>query len=276
MKIAWITDSTSSLSLSEAEKLNITVFSTEVIFGQNTFLDGVNLSPQEFYNKLNNTKELPTTSQPSIGLMTEKYKELKEDYDIGIAVHVSSALSGTLSSSKTAAEMAGFPLLTIDSKGAGPILISLIEKGRELIEKGIDIDETVRILNQYSDRVRGLILVGSLEQLHRGGRVSGAGLVIGNLLQVKPILELKNGSLVPKEKVRTLKKAEKRVLELFNESRRSVHEPVHIVHSEEESKSMEWASVIDGDTSICVLSPSIGVHVGSGTIGIIWFENKEK
>lgn len=277
-RIAWITDSASSLTPQEAAEYNIHVVPVSVIFGEEVYRDGVDLSVKAFYQKLSNTNVQPTTSQPTTQEFVNLYEQLKEEYEIGIAVHISGALSGTLSGSISAAEMAGFPLIPIDSKFGAAGMVTMLKEGIRLEKEGKSLEEIKDYLISLSDKVKGFMMVGSLDQLYRGGRVSGLSYYIGSLLQIKPILTFDNGKLIPYTKVRTMKKAEKRVLDILKTSlnyKRVEH--ISIVHSEFEEKALAWKKDIitmfpSLEINIGTLSPAIGAHVGAGTIGILWFE----
>lgn len=278
-RIAWITDSTSGLTPSEAERLDIHVLPLSVIFEQKAYKEGINITNEEFYEKLNNTTELPTSSQPTVGESVAFYEDLKTKYDIGIAVHVSSKLSGTYNNSIAAAEMAGFPLIGIDSKtGANP-LISMIQEGRNQESLGRSISEIEAHLKEMADNARACILIGSLEQVAKGGRVSNTQLLIGNLLKINLIIKLEDGNLIPSEKVRTTTKATKKVLQNFTDtynSNQDIHN-ISVVHTTTPEEAERWAIHLHNECridtpSISTLSPVIGVHGGAGTIGLFWFE----
>lgn len=274
-KIAWITDSVSCILPEVAKQNDINVIPLSIIFEDNSYKDG-ELSSSDFYSLLKSASKAPTTSQPSIGEFVELYSKLKEDYEMGIAVHVTSKVSGTYNTSITAAEIAGFPMIHIDSKiGAKPVELMMLD-AIHLSEEGKTVEEINQHLQELTSSVKGLALVGSLEQLHKGGRVSGLGFLTGNLLQIKPILHFDDGALVPLEKVRTAKKAEKRLLEIFQESSKKVY-GISIAHANAYDKAIEYKNAILGTypnqkVDICELSPVITAHVGEGTVALFWFE----
>lgn len=277
-KIAWITDSVSCISPELAERYGFHIVPLSIIFDNKQYRDGVDLTYDEFYELLNKNDKSPTTSQPAIGEFVELYTKLKEEYEMGIAIHVTSKVSGTFNTSIMAAEMAEFPMVHIDSKIGAKALEFMMLEGIRLENEGKTIDEITNHLKIMASTVKGYAIVGSLEQLHKGGRVSGVGLLLGNLLQIKPILGFNDGSLVPYEKVRTLKKAEKRILELFKEScdSKNVY-GVSICHANHIDKANELKEkVLDINGSIQVeignLSPVISAHVGEGSFVLFWFE----
>ncbi|WP_162596029.1 DegV family protein [Bacillus sp. CGMCC 1.16541] len=279
-KIAWVTDSVSCIPPQLAEEKGIYVVPLSLIFGESIYKDGIDLTTEEFYARLKEADKLPTTSQPAVGEFVELYEKLKEEYEMGIAIHVTSQVSGTYNSSIMAAEMAGFPMVHIDSKIGAKALEYMMFEGIRLEEEGVSTEEIVARLQQMPNEVRGLNLIGSLEQMHKGGRVSGLGLLLGNLFQIKPILEFQDGALVPLEKVRTMKKAENRIFELFKQSYEAYSlYGVSIIHSEVSEKAEEWKRrLLEIDPSFTIemgpLSPVVGTHVGAGTIGLMWFERR--
>lgn len=278
-KIAWITDSTSGLNPKEGEKLGIHVLPLSVIFGDKVYKEGIDITNAQFYEKLNQSTALPTSSQPTIGEGIHFFEQLKEQYDIGIAVHVSSELSGTYQNSIVAAKMAGFPLVAIDSRTGADATVSMIKEGKRLATEGKSISEIEEFLNEMARSAKGYILVGSLEQLAKGGRVSNSRALIGNILKINLIIKLENGKLVEAKKVRTVKKAKKRVLnylfDSFYEKQKIDH--LTIVSTTTLDEAKEWAQLIEQkchglSVNVAGLSPVIGVHGGAGTIGLFWFE----
>lgn len=277
-RIAWITDSTSCISLEEARELGIHIIPVSVIMENQIYKDGVDITPDEFYAKLETITELPKTSQPTVGEFSDFYEVLKHDYDCAIAVHVSEKFSGTINGSRLGADMANFPVHIVDSKITSEAMKQLLLKGKKLEEEGLEPEEIASLLRDMADHVKGFVCIGSLEQLRRGGRLSGAGFLVGNLLQIKPILTFDDGSLVPFEKIRTLKKAESRVLALFEEAaQRNAAYRVSVIYSGASEKAKDWLHLLrekypNITFNLGQLSPAIGVHVGAGTLGILWFE----
>jgi len=279
-KIAWIIDSTlGELDSSFLEKNHVYVAPMQVVFGDTTYTEGIDITRSDFFDKLKNTKDFPTSSQPSIGQFVTLYEELKEKgYEKGIAIHLSSELSGTLSASVTAASMAEFDLEAVDSKITSYPMKELLLEGLRLQTDGISHSDIAEHLRKMTDSASAYLIVGNLEQLRRGGRLSGAQFLIGNLLQVKPILTFEAGKLVPKEKVRTSKKAKNRIVELFSEIA-SKNDGLHacIIHSDLREEAEEFKKELETlypsiPFSIDELGVAIGVHAGAGTLGVIWIK----
>lgn len=277
-RIAWITDSTSCITQDEAKELGIHIIPVSVIMEDKIYKDGVDITPDEFYAKLESVSELPKTSQPTVGEFSDFYEVLKHNYDCGIAIHVSEKFSGTINGSRLGAEMADFPVHIVDSKILSESMKQLLLKGKKLESEGLEAQEIAAMLRETADHVKGYVCIGSLEQLRKGGRLSGASFLVGNLLQIKPILTFDDGSLVPFEKIRTLKKAESRVLALFDEAAKNKGAyGVSVVYSGSSEKAEDWLHLLREKYphitfNLGQLSPAIGVHVGAGTLGLLWFE----
>lgn len=138
-KIAWITDSTCYVDPEYAKQHHIFIIPMSISFEEDIYKDGIDISEVEFYQKLAAAVNLPKTSQPAIGELVALYEELKKDYDLGIAIHLSSALSGTAHTSKQAADIAGFPLELVDSKLISVPMKYMIEKGQEMIRADVSM-----------------------------------------------------------------------------------------------------------------------------------------
>ncbi len=206
--IAWIVDSTAYISEELRQHPDFFSVPLNIHFGEKQFVDGVDLNPQQLYEKIKNAKEFPKSSQPSAGEFAERYKVIAEQYEQAIAVHVSGKMSGTLASSIAGAEIAGFPVTFIDSLSLSYGVTGLIERGMEMQDEGATVPEIEAQLKKMAGTMHNYILMGQLEQLYKGGRMSAAQFFIGSLLKVKPIVHITpEGELQPVDKVRSEKKA---------------------------------------------------------------------
>ena len=277
-KIAWITDSTCYVEPKFAKENNIFVVPMNITFENETFRDGVDITEDEFYYKLTTSNQLPKSSQPQIGELVQLYEVLKNEFDLGIAIHISSELSGTVNASKQAAEMAGFPLLVVDSKLISLPMLYMIRKGQEMIHQGISPTEVVNKLETMYKTNQLYVMVGSLEQLHKGGRVSAIQMLLGSLLQIKPILTFQEGKAVPFEKVRSKKKALSfMVSKLKSDIEQGFHvKTVFILtgKADEESYTIQeqiYSLFPEIELVSGPLGSAVGVHTGPGTIALNWF-----
>ncbi|MCE7791503.1 DegV family protein [Salipaludibacillus sp. CUR1] len=281
-KIAWVTDSTAYITKELSEHPDVYVLPLSIIFDGEAFEDGVELTTEELYERIRSNKEVPKTSQPSAGRFAELYEKLKENYDAAVAVHISKKLSGTYNSSASGRDIADFNVQLVDSCSMSYAITTLIEKGMTLAEQGVPPEEIQEVLQQAAARSENYILLGSLEQFYKGGRMSGTQYLLGNLLQIKPIIRITpEGEFELFQKVRSEKKAVKRMLELLGESYNKYRiNQVQIMHGNIESKAQELKSKVKDlfpelDIFIGEISSSIAVHAGEGTLAMIW-HNEDK
>ncbi|WP_432363529.1 DegV family protein [Sporosarcina sp. UB5] len=275
--IAWITDSTAFIS--DELKNNPDFFSIplNIHFGEKQFVDGVDLTPAQLYENIKNATEFPKTSQPSAGEFAEQFKRIAEDYEQAIAIHVSGELSGTLSSSMAGAEIAGFPITFIDSRSLSYGITGLIEKGIELHDEGASIPEIKEQLEKMARTLKNYILIGQLDQLYKGGRMSGVQFFLGSLLKVKPIIQISSdGKLEAIEKVRSEKKALQYLVDKVVEGHSIGKGNIYIMQGNvpeqaEELKSMILAQVPGLTVAIGDISSTLAVHAGEGTLAVLWY-----
>ncbi|HLO12088.1 MAG TPA: DegV family protein, partial [Pseudoneobacillus sp.] len=205
-KIAWITDTTASLSKEFIEQHHIHVIPLHVVINDEFYKETVEITEEEFYERMKNEEGKFQSSQPSISDFVELYSKLKEEYDFGVAIHASSLLTGTYQSSVMAAEMEDFKLYALDSQTGSYPLSFLIKRGIELAEQGLEISEIISQLNGLLDQTRLYLVPSNLDQLHKSGRVSGSQKILASLFNIKPILSIEEGAAKIKDKVRTEKK----------------------------------------------------------------------
>lgn len=275
--IAWIMDTTGFVTEEMIAHPDVYIVPLNIHFGSEEFVDGVDLTTEQLYDRIKNASEFPKTSQPSAGRFAELYEKLKEEYECAIAVHASAKLSGTIASSTAGAEMAEFKVYTVDSMALSYGLTGLIERGLELEKQGLEAEEITRQLAKETSNFRNYILIGNLTQLYKGGRMSGAQYYIGSLLQVKPIVQLSpSGELEPIDKVRSHKKAIRYLIEHAQKDYAAYGVTnFQIMHGhdlteaeklkEEVLKIIPEAQILIGD-----LSSSLAVHAGAGTLALMW------
>lgn len=281
-KIAWVTDSTAFVTKELQDHPDVHVIPLYITFGEEQFQDGVELTTDELYTRIRENKELPKTSQPPAGEFAEMYEKLKENYDEAIAVHVSSEISGTIASSTQGKDMADFPVTVVDSLSMSHAITNLIEKGLELENTGKSASEIGEILQTEAKKSENYVLLGSLDQFYKGGRMSGTQYLIGNLLKVKPIIQVNNeGKFHLFQKVRSEKKATKRLIELFKEAMDQYKiDSVQIMHGNVEHRAEEVKALVheqfpEMKVIIGEISSTIAAHAGEGTVAMIWHnENK--
>jgi DegV family protein with EDD domain len=272
--IAWITDSTASLSDDFIRNNNIYVVPLSIIFGEESYLEGVDITAEDFYPKLAASKVLPKTSQPAIGEFVELYQKLKAEYKHAIAIHASSALTGTYQSSVAASSMVDYKVEVIDSKIGSYPLGRMIEKGIEMQKAGKSYEEIVSLLRTLPDKANLYMAPGSLEQLHKGGRLSTTQVIIGSLIKLKLIVRFEDGKVVLFDKIRTEKKVKERLFQILEEASSNIKE-ASVIHGNVGSIAEEWREELQQrfpqiSFSTTIFSPVPGTHTGQGTIGLAW------
>lgn len=278
--LAWIVDSTAYIS--EKLKNHPDCFSVplNIFFGEEQYTDGIDLTTIELYEKIKNSKELPKSSQPSVGAFSKKFEQLSENYDEAIAIHLSDKLSGTLTSSIAGAEIAGFPVTFVDSLSLSYGTTALVEHGMDMHENGATIPEIKKALTAMAGRVNNYISFGSLEQLHKSGRVGGLQFFLGSLLKVKPIVQMsKIGELDQIDKVRSEKRAIQYLIDKSIDAYSRGIQKIYIMHGNVLDEAENLKKLIIGqapniEVEIGELSSVLAVHSGEGTLGILWLEDE--
>lgn len=276
--IAWVVDSTAYISDTLAAHPDVHVVPLTIHFGQEQYADGIELTSDQLYDRISNTQEFPKTSQPAAGEFAKLYEKISEEYEAILAVHVSAKLSGTLSSSKSGAEIAEIQMECVDSLSLSTGITKLVERGLELQESGKNIQEIAAELRSQVKNFRNYILIGNLNQLYKGGRMSSVQFYLGSLLQVKPIIQITaEGELKALDKVRSQKKAvnylvDKAVDAFNNDGVRSIDiMQGNVPEQAEELKNLIQAKVPDLDVRIGEISSVLAVHAGEGTIAVLWY-----
>lgn len=277
-RIAWIVDSTIHISDKLKNHPDLFLVPLNIHFGDEQFVDGIDLTTTQLYEKIKTTKEFPKTSQPSAGTFAETYEKVAQNYDEAIAVHVSDKLSGTLTASKSGAEIVNFPVTYIDSLSLSYGTTALVERGIELAENGASVEEIKKKLDQMAGTVRNFISIGNLDQLYKGGRVGGMQFLFGSLLKIKLMIQASpEGELVVIDKVRSEKRA---VQYLIDKMKIAYAEGVRdfcIVHGNILNAAEQFSASIleempEAKTEIGEISSVVAVHAGEGTLAVLWVD----
>lgn len=281
VKTAWVTDSTAFLDDELKNHPDLYTVPLSIVLDGEEFLDGIDLTAGQLFEKLKTSKNPPKTSQPSVGSFQAMYERLEKEYDQVISVLISEKLSGTVSSSGQAAKLVSIPVTTIDSKILTYPLTALIKKGMKMLSEGKSLEDVVDGLETIRDTNETYVLVGSLEQLHRGGRMSGLQFFLGSMLNVKPIISIEEGALSVKEKVRSEKKAKEKIVEYLRLSYEKYRmKEVYILYGLHGEQAENWKKELsirfpEFTILCCPLGAVIGVHAGENTLGISWFNGME-
>ncbi|WP_442596350.1 DegV family protein [Neobacillus sp. D3-1R] len=276
MKTAVVTDSTAYIPKELREQLNIHMIPLSVIFGQETYQEEVEISAAEFYEEVK-VRDLPTTSQPPIGQFVQLFEKLAKDYDAVISIHLSSGISGTYQGAITAGTMVeDIKVYAFDSEISCMVQGFYALEAADWAKQGKSPEEIMVRLAEMKETVDAYFMVDDLSHLQRGGRLSSAQAFIGSLLQVKPLLRFEDKKIVPFEKIRTRKKAMKRIEDLLGQAVAS-GEPFRavIIHANREEEAHEWKTELEEqfpnvEFMISYFGAVIGTHLGEGSMGLGW------
>ncbi|HLS34637.1 MAG TPA: DegV family protein [Bacillota bacterium] len=282
MKIAVMADSTSYIPQELREKHDIHIVPLSVVFEDGSYQEDIDITTEEFYEKLRESDELPTTSQPSVGAFVDLYKVLANDnYDAVITVHLSRKISGTYDVAQSAGEMVkGIEVYAYDSELSALAQGFFAIEAAKMAKKGDKTpDEIIARLDKLKEKMFAYFMVDDLTNLQRGGRLSGAQALVGSLLKIKPILHFEDGEIVPYEKIRTRKKAISRIMSLLEaDIEKGSVEKVVFIHANDEASAVELEKEFskkhsDIETTISYFGPVIGTHLGEGAIGVAWYHS---
>lgn len=271
MTVRIVTDSTADLPPSVSSDLNIEVVPLKIHWENTTYLDGVDLHPEEFFEKLASAVSLPTTSQPTPGEFESVYRGLSEAEGI-VSIHVSGKLSGTIQSAELAQREVrnGPDIVIVDSLtaslGLGLVAIAAAEAARD----GASLSEVAALARSLVPRLHLVFLVDTLKYLEKGGRIGKAQAFLGTLLSVKPILTVRDGEVHPLERVRTMRRAMERFNDLLasfpNPERQAVMHATSPTEAEELARRLKPRSP-NRDVLISRIGPVVGTYLGPGAIG---------
>jgi len=273
-KIAVLTDSTAYLPPELVKQYGIHVIPLKVLWGSDTLLDGVEITADEFIERLAKDPTHPTTTQPNPEDFLQLYEELAKEYDAIVTTLISNDLSGTVNSAEAAAsEFNSIPVRVVDSRlttmGLG---FSALAAARAAAN-GTTLDEVEHAARSAAAATRVLFVVETLEYLHRNGRIGGAAKLFGSALSIKPLLHLNEGRVDALEKVRTKKKAVERMLELATEYANGRPVRAAVVHAGARGEAAALKQSVAGQFN-CIelhmteISPVISNHTGPGTVGL--------
>ena len=279
---AIVVDSTADFPEAPSLYPNFRVVPLYVRFGDESFRDYEEMTPDRFYERLAQAPELPTTSQPTPGDFLAVYEELLPSYERILSLHISSTLSGTFASAQTAAGMAGDKVRVIDSRTASASLAMMALGVQRRLERGTTDDEVDAFVERYRREHSLLFTVNTLEYLAKGGRIGRAAALAGNLLNVKPILTIRDGEVVPLKKVRGNHKAFAEFRELFvATSTDSPDLKVGIAHAAAPDRLAVLRELVEHERPnaqieiMTTLGAVVGTHAGPGTVGFFWFEDDQ-
>ncbi|MET3686023.1 DegV family protein with EDD domain [Priestia megaterium] len=276
-KIKVVTDSTIDLTLEEAKKYGIEMIPLCINIDNETYLDRVELTPTDFIEKMKNSKELPKSSQPAIGSFVEVYERLvSEGYDV-ISIHMTGGMSGTVRAAESAAQMVEGNITVVDSMYITKALSFQVFEAVKMIEDGHTVEEIITRLEEVRQNTNLFVVVDTLENLVKGGRIGRGKGLIGSLLNIKPIASLADGVYTPVAKVRSHSQIVKFLTKQFEEHTEGKSiKGVGLVHADGfglASKVKESIVKARGYTQFSIedTTPIISTHTGIGAIGFMYF-----
>jgi DegV family protein with EDD domain len=265
-----VTDSTSDVPPAWRERYGIEVVPLRVLFGSESFRDGVDLTADQFFDRLRQADRLPTTSAPSPGDFATVYERLSHECDGVVSIHLSGELSGTVEAARVGAQaVEGFPVHVLDSRCLTMCVAFLC---RVAAEAG-SIEEAVSCVEERIPRQRILALLDTLRYLEMGGRIGRAQAMVGAVLGVKPILGMADGRVAPLDRVRTRTKAVARLVELLRADlpvERLAVEHAQAPDDAERIRAVLAAELPDVEVEVGEIGPVLGTHVGPGAVGLIY------
>ena len=267
-----VTDSTADLPDEWRERYGIEVVPLKVLFGSETFRDRVDMTDAEFFTRLAASAKLPTTSAPSPGEFAEVYQRLAGTYEGCISIHLGAQLSATAEAARVGAQSVdGFRVEVIDSETVTMPIAFLCRTAAECST----LDEAATAVRERVPRCRVLALLDTLRYLEMGGRLSRAQAVIGTMLDLKPLLLVKDREIKPVDRVRTRTRAIGRMVEFFREELPVEH--VGVVHAQAPEEAAEIASrlraeVKDQEVTIGQIGCVLGTHAGPKALGVVYIK----
>ncbi len=272
MAVRVVTDSVSDIPADIVEELGITVVPAYVRFGNEVYKDGVELTTDEFFDRLMKGPEFPATSQPSVGDFSETYASVAEGADGIVSVHVSGKLSGTVNSAQQGVGVAdvGCPIEVLDtsqaSMGSGLVAIAAAKAARD----GGSLEDVTAAAKDAIERSQCICLLDTLEYLIKGGRVGKAKGMIGSLLKIKPLIIIQDGEVHDFAKERTRRKAVSRLDRAAREF--GPLESVAVMYSTSRDEAERLAEtlrpVVSDHPVVARFGPALGTYVGPDALGI--------
>jgi DegV family protein with EDD domain len=281
MSIKIVTDSTCDLPREFVEKYDIKVVPLSVNFGDDSYLDGIEISNKEFYDRLRNSDKLPTTSQVSPGEFVEVFNEILDKDDEVLGIFLAKEFSGTFPSAKIAKDIIKSDKIhLIDSRGVTGALAAVVLAAGDLIQRGLSIENIELRLNEFIRNSESILVIDTLEYLVKGGRISKAQGAIGSVLSVKPVLTIGDGKLDTLAKVRGRKKGIKWMIDWVKDNRFDLSDKRVFILDTDDPKfhqdikdalleNFEVGEIIDIEVGAVV-----GTHSGPGCGGICFINEK--
>lgn len=284
-KIAVLADSGCQFKIGSLEDQGIYIVPLTITMGDKTYLDLEEISALEVFKRMEKTGEIVKTSQPSTGSIQAAVHKIKDaGYEHIIALPIATGLSSTLNGMKLACDMVGIPVTLIDTKSTASNQRYLIRVAKKLIDDGKDVDEIERILTAMVEQSGTLIMAPNLDHLKKGGRITPAVAMLGNLLKIVPVMKLNyalGGKIDTLDKVRTVKKANIKIIEHMvnvcgvNKDYIIAIEHVLVDELAESMKQNLIDQIGECDITVRELPAVVGAHMGVGGVGYQYIKKYE-
>ena len=278
MPIHIVTDSTADIDPALALELGVTVVPLFVVFGNESLRDYIDISRQQFFERLEKDPILPTTSQPSAAMFRETFLQAAERGEDIICISISSVLSGTINAARAAAEnIEGVRIELFDSLNAAGGLRFFVEDAVRMAAEGASVDEILAHLTEMRDRTPLYATFPDLSHVQRTGRIGRAAAVLGGLMKIVPILTLDAGAVVSRTQVRTFKRAQETMVDLAcADDRGGAAMRFRVIHTQSpdiaermREQIVERCSGRDVSVDVVEAGPVLAVHAGTGAIGVV-------
>ena len=273
MAVRVVTDSTSDLPHQVAQELGVVVVPLNIHFGTEQYRDGIDINTDEFYRRLIQGPVFPTTSQPSPGAFIEAYNTLAEETDEIISIHISSKLSRTFNSALLATQQVEKPckIEIVDSQRGSMSLGLVVIAAARAAQAGASLSEVVEVANKAINTIRDFFTFDTLEYLRKGGRIGKVQALLGSLLNIKPILTVRDGEIHPLERPRTRTKALDRLYELVTNLSNIVD--MTLAYSTNREDADKLAQRLSAHFPIermykARFGPVLGTYIGPGAVGV--------
>jgi DegV family protein with EDD domain len=267
-----VTDSTADLPPAWREKYDIEVVPLRVLFGNESFRDGVDLTNDEFFRKLESSNQLPTTSAPSPGDFASVYEKLSHECDGVVSIHLGSNLSATCESARLGAQSVdGFPVRVVDSQSATMTIAFLCREAAE----ALDLDAAVAACRERAPKLGILALLDTMRYIQMGGRINRIQYLLGSMLDVKPLLKLDEGEIKPLDRTRTRAKAIPAMVERLKEEGPLEH--LAVMHGSapedaERLRAMLQAEHPEMEPEVGQIGAVLGTHTGPRALGLVYIK----
>ncbi len=281
-KVAIVTDSTAFLEPGAAQELDITVVPLNVHIGDETLRDGIDITPEAFFQRLEQGGPIPRTSPPSVQTFERVYANLHTRTDQILSIHISGRLSQTLNHAQRGAEslLGRCKIIVVDSLTTSLGLGILVRAAARAAQEGANLDEIVRLVRGMIPHIYIVFYVDEMDYLERGRRIGRAQAILGTMLNIKPLLFVEDGEIIPLEKVRTHEKAVEKLFEFvaeFSELEQAAIVQRHATSTEETKMLLERLEQLFPRIEFPIIQygPVLASHIGASAMGVVVYETPE-